>query len=165
MKGNLKPAPAPANEETAPLAIGTKGQPDGPYGSLTLHGNRSRPAVFIASGIGITPLMRIVRQTLHDRLPQVMTLVYLDRRKEDAAYLEELSGLEREHRGQFTGAIDAELMANVIIKPSRPIFYVAGPPGMVASTRQLLLGMGYEDDEIRSEDSVGTSEILDPQPK
>jgi ferredoxin-NADP reductase len=98
----------------------------------------------------------------------------LNRRPGDAAFLQELQGHERRHRGTFrliatmtgaaeadgawkgrTGVIDAELVRSVIVQPSLPVFYVAGPPAMVAEMRGLLNRMGFEDDDIRSEDFSG----------
>ena len=156
------------------MPIGGRVQVEGPFGSLTLHGNRSRPAIFLAGGIGITPFMSILRDAAHQRLPQAITLLYSNRRTEDAAFLHELRQLERDVRGSFTllatmtdppgagqewrgrtGMIDAELIRSVIVSPSRPIFYVVGPPAMVAGMRQLLNGMGIDDDDIRSEDFSG----------
>jgi ferredoxin-NADP reductase len=146
---------------------------DGPFGSLTLHGDRSRPAVFIAGGIGITPFMSIIKQALHDDLPQVMTLLYSNRRPQDAAFLEELLDLECRHRGRLflvptmteatgingwsgrVGMIDAGMIRGIMVAPSRPVYYVVGPPGMVAGMRGVLNGMGVEDDDIRSEDFAG----------
>jgi ferredoxin-NADP reductase len=146
---------------------------DGPFGSLTLHGDRSRPAVFIAGGIGITPFMSIIKQALHDDLPQVMTLLYSNRRPQDAAFLEELLDLEYRHRGRLflvptmteatgingwsgrVGMIDAGMIRGIMVAPSRPVYYVVGPPGMVAGMRGVLNGMGVEDDDIRSEDFAG----------
>lgn len=156
------------------MPIGGRLQVEGPFGSLTLQSNRSRPAIFVAGGIGITPFMSILRDATHKRLPQVITLLYSNRRPEDAAFLQELQQLERDHRGSFrlvatmsdppgvgqewqgrSGLIDTELVRSVIVKPSRPIFYVVGPPAMVAGMRQLLDGMRIDDDDIRSEDFSG----------
>ena len=155
------------------LAPGARVRLEGPFGSLTLQSNRSRPALFIAGGIGITPFMSILRQALHDDLPQAMTLLYSNRRPDDAAFLEELRGLEFRHRGRFyllptmteahaldgwegrTGLIDAALIRSVVVAPSQPVFYVVGPPGMVAGMRGVLGGMGIADDDIRSEDFSG----------
>jgi ferredoxin-NADP reductase len=156
------------------MPIGGRVQVEGPFGSLTLHSNRSRPAIFLAGGIGITPFMSILRDATHKRLPQVITLLYSNRRPEDAAFLQELQQLERDYRGSFkllatmtdppdagqewrgrSGMIDAELIRSVIVEPSRPIFYVVGPPAMVAGIRQLLNSMGIDDDDVRSEDFSG----------
>src|ERR1039457_5165384 len=48
-------------------------------GSFTLHKNPSKPAVFLAGGIGITPFLSIVRQADHDRLPHKLYLFYSNR--------------------------------------------------------------------------------------
>jgi len=76
------------------VRIGAPVQLEGPFGSLTLHNNRARPAVFIAGGIGITPFMSILRQAAKDQLHQRLLLLYSNRRPEDAAFLAELQRLE-----------------------------------------------------------------------
>ena len=48
------------------LNDGSRVQLEGPFGSLTLHNDRTRPAVFIAGGIGITPFMSMLRQATSD---------------------------------------------------------------------------------------------------
>ncbi len=37
----------------------------------------------------------------------------------------------------------------------KPVFYVVGPPGMVASMRAELNRIGVDDDDIRSEEFFG----------
>ena len=67
---------------------------DGPTGSLTLHKNASRPAVFLAGGIGITPFRSMLRDAAFQNLPRVIDLFYSNRRPEDAPFLrtEEFAG-------------------------------------------------------------------------
>jgi ferredoxin-NADP reductase len=36
-----------------------------------------------------------------------------------------------------------------------PIYYVAGPSGMVAGVRQILINSGISEDDIRAEEFVG----------
>jgi ferredoxin-NADP reductase len=36
-----------------------------------------------------------------------------------------------------------------------PIYYVAGPPAMVAGIKKMLVGAGVDEDEIRAEDFAG----------
>lgn len=156
------------------MPIGGRVQLEGPFGSLTLHSGRSRPAIFIAGGIGITPFISILRQATHDDRPRVIKLLYSNRRPEDAAFLQDLQRLEQEHRGWFTlratmtdpegtgqrwngltGFIAPDLVRSVIVRPAAPVFYIAGPPAMVAAMRKLLNRMGIDDDDIRSEDFSG----------
>lgn len=156
------------------LAIGAPAQLDGPFGSLLLHGDRSRPAIFLAGGIGITPFVSILRHAVHDAAPRVIKLLYSNRQPGDAPFLQELQQLAGAQRGWFqlvptmterginghawqgrTGLIDASLVNSVIVPPSRPVFYVVGPPAMVAAMREMLGRMGIADDDIRSEDFAG----------
>ncbi|HZP12708.1 MAG TPA: FAD-dependent oxidoreductase [Nevskiaceae bacterium] len=153
--------------------MGTRFQLDGPFGSLLLHSTRSRPAIFIAGGIGITPFISILRQATTDRLPQNLFLFYANRRPEEAAFLPELSELEKRnghfrlfatmtqmhnaHRGWTgpTGRITWASINAIAGQLSMPIYYVVGPPAMVAATREMLNAAGVNDDDIRSEDFSG----------
>lgn len=51
------------------MPLGTEVRIEGPFGSLTLHNNVARPAVFLAGGIGITPFRSILLQAAKDKLP------------------------------------------------------------------------------------------------
>lgn len=154
-------------------AIGSQLMVDGPFGSMTLHKNPARAAVMIAGGIGITPLMSMLRQATQDHATQQQLLLYANRRPEDAAFLAELQALAAQNRNfrlhatmtQMqasgrpwdgpTGLIDAARVKTAIADLSAPIFYVVGPPRMVEGMRQVLTGAGVDDDDIRSEEFHG----------
>ena len=155
------------------LAVGARVEIDGPFGSLALHSDRARAAVFIAGGIGITPFMSMLRQAIHDRLPQQLLLLYSNRRPEDAAFLTELQSLAQQNanfnllptmtemvkssqswRGE-TSPIDDALLQKAMLGHPKPVFYVVGPPGMVAGMRETLNRIGVDDDDIRSEEFYG----------
>jgi ferredoxin-NADP reductase len=155
------------------LAVGTAVSLDGPFGTLTLHNKRARPAVFIAGGIGITPFMSILRQAAQDQLPQDIVLLYSNHRPEDAPFLVELQRLAQKNK-QFrlvatmtkmaqsktawdgeTGLVDAQLLKKTCGALAEPIYYLAGPPAMVAALHQTLSGTGVDDDDIRSEEFFG----------
>lgn len=68
-----------------------------PFGSLTLHHNADRPAVFPAGGIGVTPFRSMLWQATEQELLHHLLLFYSNRRSEDAAVLEEMLGLEKEN--------------------------------------------------------------------
>ena len=142
-------------------------------GSFTLHKNPSKPAVFLAGGIGITPFLSIVRQADHDRLPHKLYLFYSNRRSEDAAFLNTLQTLEKtnpnfrlictmtemskskkEWKGE-TVLIDKEMLSRYLGVLQGPIYYIAGPPTMVAAMRQTLVSAGVDEDDIRTEDFAG----------
>ena len=72
------------------MPLGTEVRIVGPFGSLILHQNADRPAVFLAGGIGITPFRSMLLQATEQKLPYHLILFYSNRRPEDAAFLEEL---------------------------------------------------------------------------
>jgi ferredoxin-NADP reductase len=155
------------------LPLGASVQLDGPFGSLTLHNNRARAAVLVAGGIGITPFMSILRQAANDKSPQSLTLLYSNRRPEDAAFLAELQQLEKSNdrfrlvatmtemgksARPWTGEtrlIDEGLVRQVGGGLPNPIYYLAGPPAMVEAMRHTLGAAGVDSDDIRSEEFHG----------
>jgi ferredoxin-NADP reductase len=155
------------------IPLGTAVKIDSPTGSFTLHKNASKPAVLLAGGIGITPFISIVRQADHDRLPHKLHFFYSNRRPEDAPFLEDLQKLEksnqnfrlvctmtamsqskRDWKGE-TGWIDKEMLSRHLASLQGPIYYVAGPPAMVAAMREMLVGANVDEDDIRTEDFAG----------
>ncbi len=155
------------------VPLATEVQIGSAAGSFTLHKNRAKPAVFLAGGIGIAPFLSIVRQANHDRLPHQLYLFYSNRRPEDAAFLNTLQTLEttnpnfhlictmtemskskKEWKGE-TVLIDKEMLSRHLGVLQGPIYYIAGPPTMVAAMRQTLVGAGVEEDDIRAEEFAG----------
>jgi len=153
--------------------IGTEINVALPSGSFTLHKNRNKAAVFLAGGIGITPFLSVVRQADHDRLPHQLYLFYSNRRPEDAPFLDVLQGLEktnpkfrliatmtemarssREWKGE-TGFINGEMLTRHLRAREGPTYYIAGPPAMVAAMREMLVGAGVDEDDIRTEEFAG----------
>jgi ferredoxin-NADP reductase len=155
------------------LPLGMAVKIDSPIGSFTLHKNSAKPAVFLAGGIGITPFVSIVRQADHDRLPHKLHLFYSNRRPEDAPFLEALQALEKsnpnfhlvctmtamsrsqkEWKGE-TGWIDKEMLSRHLTSLQGPIYYVAGPPAMVAAMSEMLVSANVDEDDIRTEEFGG----------
>jgi len=152
---------------------GTRIALSGPMGSFTLHTSAARPAVLLAGGIGITPFLSMVRQALREGPTWPLSLFYANRRPEDAAFLDVLDSLAKAHaafrfvptmtqmekaRRGWTGErghISADMLRRHLPGLAGPIYYVAGPPGMVAAMREVLVGAGVNEDDIRSEEFGG----------
>ncbi len=153
--------------------LGTQVKVDPPAGSFTLHKNSSKAAVLLAGGIGITPFLSIVRQADHDALPHKLHLFYSNRRPEDAPFLDVLPMLEKtnpnfqlvcamtqmskskkEWKGE-TSLINHEMLSRHLTNLQGPIYYIAGPPAMVASLRKMLVAANVDEDDIRTEDFAG----------
>ena len=155
------------------LPLGTELLLQGPYGWMTLPRNTTRPAVLLAGGIGITPFRSLIWSEAESLSPRKILLVYSVRVPEEAAFLEELNEMEqynkryklictvtqpeksRTHWEGETGRISIEMLSKWIPDLNAPIYYIAGPPGMVASVRQMLIGAGVAEEDIRAEEFSG----------
>ncbi|HTP13662.1 MAG TPA: oxidoreductase, partial [Bacteroidota bacterium] len=109
----------------------------------------------------------------NEQLPHRLYLFYANRVPEAAAFLDELKSLaqqnlrfkliatmseERPSRTAWNGEkgrIDRTMLMKYLGKLEGPVYYIAGPPGMVASVQQLLNAAGIDDDDIRSESFSG----------
>ncbi|HXE75834.1 MAG TPA: FAD-dependent oxidoreductase [Candidatus Xenobia bacterium] len=155
------------------LQLETQVSLDGPFGLLTLHPDASRPAVFLAGGIGITPFRSILWQATQERLMHRLLLFYSNRRPHDAPFLQELQELEKQNPN-FTlvatmtqmqesdeswkghrGYINGEMLATYTKDLNSPIYYMAGPPGMVNAMRGVLKDASVDQKSIRSEEFAG----------
>jgi len=146
------------------LAPGAAAEIDGPNGVMVLHDDASRPAVFIAGGIGITPFLSMLRDARHRRLRHPITLFYSNRRASSAAFLAELQALEKAHAGfrlvsTLTEAggepIGEGLLRRHVAHLKEPVYYLAGPPAMTMDLQGMLAGLGVAPDDIHSEEFYG----------
>jgi ferredoxin-NADP reductase len=80
----------------ADLPLGSKVRVNGPYGDFLLDADPTRPAVFLAGGIGITPFRSMIKHAIEQHSSQWFTLVYCNRTPDDAAFLDELQKWEKE---------------------------------------------------------------------
>ncbi len=152
---------------------GTKVRLAGPQGLMVLEADPSRPVIFLAGGIGITPFLSMARHAARKRLAHRIHLFYSNRRPEDAPFLEELFSLERENANfrmtatmtqidksalpwkGATGPIGPGLLLSCIPDPKAPLYYFAGPPNMAISMQFMLAELGIPEDDMRSEEFYG----------
>lgn len=155
------------------LVPGSRLRLAGPFGSFTLHQNAARSAVFIAGGIGITPFFSMIKQASHEQLAHRLFLFYSNKYPEGCAFLEELKLLEQlnsnfqliatmtqmqQSRRPWQGPtkrIGPSILQQVLKHLKGPLYYLAGPPRMVAGLRLILQAAGIDGDDIRSEEFVG----------
>jgi ferredoxin-NADP reductase len=149
------------------MPLGTSLEMDGPGGLMVLHEDASRPAVFLAGGIGITPFLSMARDAAKRNLPQRIVLFYSNRRPQDAAFLAELEQLQGDRFKLVTTMTDApdwrgerrrisrELLAEHLADLRAPVYYFAGPPGMTMAVQGMLADLGVAEDDMRSEEFYG----------
>lgn len=149
--------------------LGTLVTMEGPFGRLQLH-DADRPAVLLAGGVGIAPFRSMLVEAMGGgSLPYRVVVIHANRRPEDAAFADEFLALERADPnlrfvptvtalGSLTddwdgerGHIDAAMLGRHLEDVHDPIFYIAGPAGMVRVLRTTLLASGVAEDDVRAE--------------
>lgn len=152
------------------MHIGTAVEFKGPTGSFTLHNKKSKAAVFLTGGIGITPVRSIVLQAMEDSPEHHIYLFYGNNSMKETAFLEELTNLQRENpnykfiptmakaeanwKGEV-GFVTEDMVRKYVDITKSPIYYMCGPAPMVVAMRKMLNDMGVNDDDIRSEEFSG----------
>jgi ferredoxin-NADP reductase len=155
------------------MPLGSEIETKGPYGRMTLHEDAARPAVFLTGGIGITPFRSIALEAALTGATRPLRLFYSNRRPEDAAFLRELGHLEATNPNYLfiatmtsaagsklpwtgeTGYINAGMLARFIDDLKAPVYYVAGPGGLVIAMQQMLTDAGVNEADIRAEEFAG----------
>jgi ferredoxin-NADP reductase len=146
---------------------------EAPQGSFVLHEDATKPAVFIAGGIGIIPAYAMVKDALQRGLTHKMYVFYSNRRPEDASYLADLQAITKKNpnvtligtmtepeksaqpwQGE-TGFINRAMIEKYVSDTSQPIYYVSGLLGMVDAMRGVLSEMNISKDNIRAEEFDG----------
>ena len=148
----------------AELEVGAEVDVEHPKGDYVLPSETDRPYVFIAGGIGITVFRCMLRYIVEEGLPHRVTLVYSNRDRESAAFLDELAEIERDDENirlvlvmtddpGWEGEkrrIDADVLRDHLESELGDYVYlVAGPPGLVDAMEATLLGAEVPEEQIR----------------
>jgi len=157
---------------TATIKNLTQGQRvyvDGPYGSFSVdrHPN-SAEFVFIAGGIGITPMMSMLR-TLADRGDsRPLTLIYANKTLEAATFLEEIEVLPQRLNLKVVhvlelppddwtgekGFVNADILKRYLpadLRPNRAEIFICGPGPMMNAVEKALVKIGISLGDFHSE--------------
>jgi ferredoxin-NADP reductase len=122
--------------------------------------------VFLAGGSGITPFMSIIRETVREKLPLKIQLLYGCRVPDDVIYGDELAAIAADHPSlEYTlvisepppdyvgpsGFLDAALIRDRVGDVAGKTFYVCGPNLMYDLCLSALEGLGVPRHKIRRE--------------
>jgi ferredoxin-NADP reductase len=148
----------------AELPTGAEVDVEEPKGSFLLPEDTDQEYVFIAGGIGITVFRCMLRYIAEEQLAHRVTLVYSNRDRESAAFLDELQELERKlpnvrlvltmtddpaWNGE-SRLIDGDLLrAHLGDDLASQNYLIAGPPDMVDGVVETLQTAGVPDDRVR----------------
>ena len=153
----------------AELELGDEVQVEEPKGSFLLPEDTSAEYVFVAGGIGITVFRSMLRFVADEQLPYRVTLVYSNRDRESAAFLDELEELERRIDGLRvvltmtdepgwggeTRHLDADVLGELLGGLEGKTFLVAGPPQMAEAVADSLTGAGLPETRVLADKFSG----------
>jgi len=140
---------------------GTRAYLHGPFGSLTVDGRPEPGIVLIAGGVGIAPMLSILRQMQLTDDPRRVKLIYGNRVEEQIVYRDALAQFDvtyalsdppKEWRGEV-GLIDQPLLERALSDQqfAEWLFVLCGPPAMMDSVERILIAKGTPSHRILSE--------------
>jgi NAD(P)H-flavin reductase len=150
------------------LRPGTRAWVEGPHGHLTIKDHADAPGVaLIAGGVGIAPLLGILREMAATGDPRPAVLLYGNRTEAQIVARAELERLAAGHGAEVvhvlseppegwtgtTGLIDAALLRQHFAATERRdwVYVLCGPPAMLVSVEAVLRGLGIPRARILSE--------------
>jgi len=132
---------------------------DGPEGDFTVT-DASRNYIFVAGGIGITPLRSILVEADANGLQLRVQLLYPNRTA-DIPFKDELDALQAKNPNlsvQYIVQPDRltpESLRQVIQATENPVVYISGPEPMVKSLAADVEQMGVSKDNLKIDDFPG----------
>ncbi|MGF1757614.1 pyridoxamine 5'-phosphate oxidase family protein [Photobacterium sagamiensis] len=147
-----------------------------PCGAFTFDAAEERPAVLLAGGVGITPMVSMARHALNEairtRSARPVTFIGAARNQEQRAFFEELNTIAEASGGQLRafwslGQVDKHLrpgrdfhhhgrISGELLQAILPLddydFYLCGPTGFMQSTYDILRMLGVSDARIYAEE-------------
>jgi ferredoxin-NADP reductase len=137
-----------------------------PAGAFRYPARDDRPIVLLAAGIGVTPLMSMLRHAVLTEPTRPVTLLYGARSHEELAFHDELTAIARRHPqirvffavsqssrapDVYPGRLDESLVRTTIPDLAHAISLICGPQSMIDDMRVLLARNGVPQSQIRFE--------------
>lgn len=139
----------------------------GPGGDFFYREEMGRSIVLIAGGIGVTPLLSMIRYVNDAQLDVSVTLLYSARVPSELAFHDELREIEAGNpniRCRFTvtqpgdeswdgrvGRIDLEMIRENI-PGDAPLFFICGPNELSADIKDSLRQLGVDESSVHAEE-------------
>lgn len=139
----------------------------GPNGSFVFTGQEADSIVLVAGGVGITPMMSIIRFLCDRSWSGSIFLVYACRSSADFVFAQELAALERRNAGLQVvatmartegtdwmgprGFITKDLLVQSVPEIATRRIHVCGPPPMMESIKAILAELGVPREHIKTE--------------
>ncbi len=158
------------------LKVGDVIQAEAPCGAFTFDAAEQRPAVLLAGGVGITPMVSMARHTLVEavrtRYLRETTLITAASNAEQRAFFEELNAIAAQSEGRIRNFSALSQVTNnmvagkdyhhhghispQLLRALLPLddydFYLCGPSGFMQSMYDMLRTLGVNNERIFAEE-------------
>ena len=160
-------------KKLAELNIGERAKFFGPMGGFVLNEQDKDSRVFLAGGIGITPFHSMITYAHAKNLTIPITLIVSFSRVEDMVFYEELLDIAKKDsyikiiytvshpeesdkpwNGEI-GRVSEDLIKKYVPSFLNPLYYIVGPPKMVAVIEDVVKNMGVPNEKIFIENFTG----------
>lgn len=143
------------------ITLQTHAYLDAPHGNLSIKNKPEKGVVLIAGGVGIAPMLSILRQVRLNGTQHDLKLIYGNRAEEQIVYRQELSKEDavfvlseppKDWQGE-TGLIDGPLLDRNLSSEhfENWLFVLCGPTAMMDSVEEHLIARGASSERILSE--------------
>jgi ferredoxin-NADP reductase len=147
----------------------------GPYGRFTMDQDRTNDILLLGAGVGITPLMSMLRWATEVKSDRRFLLLYSNKRPKDIVFHRELQMIERMNPNVkvvytltrlrddlkhtwpgLTGRIDADMIKEQVqlwqdAGAEHPTAYGCGPAAMLTTMERCLIELDWDKEEIHYE--------------
>lgn len=162
------------------VKVGDKLALQAPGGKFHFNGTEADNVVLISGGVGITPMMSATRYLTDHCWPGNIYFLFCARTSDDFIFRQELEYLQQRHenlhvlasmtrakgttwmgpQGQFTPEVINDFVPNIMQHRA----HICGPPAMMDAVRDMLLGLGLQRNQIKTEAFGTVKRIPTAQP-
>ena len=130
-----------------------------PAGKFVFAGAEAKQVILVAGGVGITPMMSVVRSLTDRCWPGHIYLIFSVRKREDVIFGGELAYLQKRFPNLHVklvvtseeGRLTKQHIASFVPDLSHGRAMLCGPTAMMVSARDLLRELGVPNEEIHEE--------------
>jgi len=150
----------------------------GPYGHFTMDMERKNDIILVGAGVGITPLMSMLRWSTEEKTDRRFLLIYSNKTPRDIVFNEEIQMIQKANPNVkvvhtltrlynvpesvknawpgLSGRISAEMIREQVKEwqedgAERATVFGCGPAAMLTSMEEVMLELGWPKEEIHYE--------------